>query len=171
MTSPLRVVAIVGSDTPPDQLLKSGLGRSSLVGSLEEASGRNVEISLLCWTKPASSADDGYRSLVVVGEGKTSPLNRLWDSAWSHRISRALNRTPIGRLVISLSPMDRSRIFWRAARAHPEAQMLLRSADVLLAVDLAAVKTAWIMRRATRSGQAFYGLDSAQKVFAARFRN
>lgn len=171
MTPPLKVVAIVGSDTPPDQLLKSGLGMYSLAGSLAEASGRKIELSLLSWTRPNSTADDSYRTVLAIGEAKTSLLNRLWDSAWSHRIARALNRSPIGRLVVSLSPMDRSRIFWRAARSHPEAQMLLRSADVLLAVDLAAVKTAWIMRRATRSGQAFYGLDSAQKVFTARFRN
>ena len=116
MKTTLQVVAIIGSPTDPDQLLRSALGESSLEDELELVSQRHVQVRLVSW-----------------------------------------------------SPSEESRVFWRAVRESESAVSVLNSADVLLAVDLAGVRTAWKTRRLNPSVDAYYGVASTLKVFATRF--
>lgn len=165
MNRPLRVVAIVGSSTDPDQLLRTALGGSSLAEELKKASRRDVTVELLSWS-PSLDLPHG----VVVGSAVNRPaVDRVLLRAGTPRLHSLLQRFSVGRLLNSLGPLDQSRIFWRAVREHEGALSALRSADVLLAVDLAAVRTAWKTKREHPSIEAYYGLASTLKVFSTRF--
>lgn len=165
MNSSLRVVAVIGSPTDPDQLLRSAVGGDSLQEELAKASGRDVILQLVSWS-PSEKFPQG----VVVGPtAGTLPLDRVLSRVGAVRLQSALQKYPAGRLLNSLGPLDQSRVFWRAVREREDAMSALRSADVLVAVDLAAVRTAWITRQNNPTVEAYYGLVSTLKVFATRF--
>lgn len=165
MKAGLRVVAIIGSSTDPDQVLRAALGGASLAKELEEASHRDVTVELVSWA-PSEEMPQG----IVVGSAPERPtLDRLLSRTGAARVHRALQKLSVGRLINSLGPLDQSRIFWRAVRENNDAMSALQSADVLLAVDLAAVRTAWQVRRRNSAIEAYYGLASTVKVFATRF--
>lgn len=165
MSHPLRVIAIIGSPTDPDQLLRSGLGSESLAEALEQASLREVDVQLVSWL-PSVDVPEG----VAVGALEyRAALDRTLERIGGNRLHGFFRKFPAGRLINSLGPLDQSRIFWRAVRKHEYAMQSLLSADVLLAVDLPAVRTAWEIRRRSKTAEAYYGLASTLKVFAARF--
>ncbi|WP_309071280.1 hypothetical protein [Arthrobacter sp.] len=165
MNAPLKVVAIIGSPTDPDQLLRSGLGEASLEEELERVSQRDVAVRLVSWL-PSRDIPEG----VVVGTPQRAPLvDRLLARIGAGKLQRVLQRYPAGRLLNSLGPLDQSRVFWRAVRENKSALSVLDAADVLIAVDLSAVRTAWITSRRNPSVDAYYGLASTLKVFATRF--
>lgn len=165
MNTALRVVAIVGSSTDPDQLLRAALGGASLAEELENASGRHVALKLVSWM-PSEDIPQG----IVVGSSAHRPaLDRVISGTGAASLHGMLQKFPLGRLLNSLGPLDQSRIFWRAVREHEGAMTALQSADVLLAVDLPAVRAAWKTRRSNPSIEAYYGLASTLKVFSTRF--
>jgi hypothetical protein len=67
-----------------------------------------------------------------------------------------LARSPIGRLLNSLGPVDQGRLFRRAVRSDSEAMAMLRAADVAIAADLAGVATAWTAVRRGWVSEAYY---------------
>ncbi|WP_169079689.1 hypothetical protein [Microcella alkalica] len=87
----------------------------------------------------APSAVD--RALVAVGAG---------------RLHARLRSFPLGRLLNSLGPLDEGRVLWRAARRNGAVRAALKDADVVIAVDAAAVKTAWLARRRGWTPEAYY---------------
>lgn len=165
MSSPLQVAAIIGSPTDPDQLFRSALGEDSLQEELAKASGRDVRLQLVSW-----SPSERFPQGVVVGPtAGTQAVDRVLTRIGAVRLQGVLQKYPAGRLLNSLGPLDQSRVFWRAIQKREDAMSALRSADVLLAVDLAAVRTAWKTRQNNPSVEAYYGLASTLKVFATRF--
>jgi len=166
---PLNVVIVVGSRSVPEQLFRSALGEASPHTALSRASGRDVRVSLLSLF-PASGGPE-IATAYAVSPSRTPLLDRLLAALPLARIEAVLSKSPLGRLLLSLGPTDPSRVFWRAVRADPAAMAMLASADVLLAADLPAVRTAWHTLRAGKVAEAYFGLQAAEKVFAARFRN
>lgn len=165
MKPTLRVVAIVGSSSDPDQLFRSAFGDESLEDVLAEASGRAVHVDLVTWSPSSTRPFDLH-----IGSGEEQPVfDRILARVGAIRLNAFLRRYAAGRLLSSLSPMDQSRVFWRTVRRNPKAMAKLKSADVLLAVDLPAVRVAWEMRRSDAELEAYYGLASISKVFASRF--
>lgn len=167
MDKPLNVILIVGAPTAPEELIRSALGGSTPKSALSRAAGRDVAVSLLSLATP--TALDGFASSHVVSPAKTPVTDRIIAMLSLDRVATALKASPPGRLLLSLGPTDPSRIFWRAVRADPDAMAMLRSADVLLAGDLPAVRTAWHLLRSKQVPAAFFGLQAAEKVFAARY--
>lgn len=167
MTAELRVGVLVGSNTDPDQVIRSAVGGESLVSALSRASGRTVHTVVITCV-PSSDYPEGH---VVRRDGHPfSLVERLLGVSILQRIYDALQRFPIGRLINSLGPLDQSRIFWRAVRKDPVVLSALQSCDVLVAADLAAVKTAWELRRKhPQTKQAYFGLGSTLKVFNSRY--
>lgn len=166
VNSCIKVVALVGSATDPDQILRSALADEALSDALATASGRQIELKLVSWLPSSDIALS-----VAVGEagGRRSAMDRLFSLKPPLRFHSALQKFPAGRLINSLGPLDQSRIFWRTVRKNELASSALSTADVLLAVDLPAVRTAWIMRRKNPSSEAYFGIGSTLKVFANRF--
>ncbi len=167
MSSPLKVLAIVGSPTTPDQLFMSALGSNRLADTLGAACGRDVEVSLLSWLPAADPAQ--FTATHSLAASDPGPIDRILRRIGMPRIDAVLRRTPPGRLILSLGPSDPSRVFWRAVQADPQAMALLAGADVVLAVDLPGVRTAWNALRAQLVEHAYYGIASTVKVFATRF--
>lgn len=63
---------------------------------------------------------------------------------------------PVAVSVTSPGPVDPRRVFGRTVKRHPEALRLLISADVVVATDLSATKTAWLPVHRGRVGE---GID------------
>lgn len=169
MDKPLHVVIVVGSQSEPEQLFRSALGQHSPQAALSRASGREVTVSLLSQLRASGSQD--LAASHVVSPSRTPFADRLIASLHLNRVDSLLRKSPLGRLLLSLGPTDPSRVFWRAVRADPAALAMLSTADVVLAADLPAVRTAWHVLHAGRVPEAYFGLQAAEKVFTAKFRD
>lgn len=86
--------------------------------------------------------------------------------SWVERILTFARRTALGRNAVRLTPLDPSRRLWRAARRDARLAELVRSADVVVAVDRDAIFTVWKMTRSRRYGTAWAAVYGAS---AARF--
>lgn len=167
MTSQLNVGILIGSATDPDQLIKSTLGDEPLADALSRASGRKISTTVVTWL-PSELHPTGYS--IASSKMQNSLADRFLNWAMLRRIYNIFQKFPAGRLINSLGPLDQSRIFWRAVRADPAVRSALEHCDVLIAVDLAAVRTAWELRRASTDGaEAFHGLGSSLKVLNSRY--
>lgn len=103
----------------------------------------------------------GTSEHIRLDESGRSVTDRILASAGAFALKSWLAKFPIGRLLNSLGPVDSNRVFWRAVRRHPDAMRLLRSADVAIATDLTATKTAWIAVHRGWVDDAFYDRRSA----------
>ena len=168
MDKPLNVVVLIGSRSVPEQVFRSALGDVSPRDALSRASGRNVTVSLLA--QLPVSEELKLTAAHVLSPRRTPLLDRILAKLPLGRPESMLRASPMGRLLLSLGPTDPSRAYWRAVRADPQAMALLSSADVLLAADLPAVRTAWHFLHSAKVPSAYFGLQAAEKVFAARFR-
>lgn len=167
MTSQLNVGLLIGSATDPDQLIRSTLGDEPVYDALSRASGRKINTTVVSWL-PSKLHPEGYS--IASSKRQNSLADRFLNGAMQRRLYNTFQKFPAGRLVNSLSPLDQSRVFWRAVRADPAVRSALEQCDVLIAVDLAAVRAAWELRRASINGaEAFYGLGSSLKVFNSRY--
>jgi hypothetical protein len=166
---PLHVVIVIGSQSEPEQLFRSALGEHSPQAALSLASGRDVEVSLLSRRLVQESRD--LAASHVLSPSRTPLPDRLFARLHLNRLEVLLRKLPLGRLLISLGPTDPSRVFWRAVRADPEALAMLSAADVVLAGDLPAVRTAWHLLHSGKVPSAYFGLQAGVKVFGSRFKN
>lgn len=168
MTSQLNVAVLIGSATDPDHVLTSTLGDEPLDVALSRAAGRDVHAVLISWL-PSKTHPEGYP--VAPNRQRINLADRALKTLGVQRLYDVLQRFPAGRLVNSLGPLDPSRVFWRAIRADGGARAAIQSCEVLIAVDLAAVRTAWELRRSSdiNATEAYYGLGSTLKVFNSRY--
>lgn len=123
------------------------------------ASLRDLSSHALTVIGPASDTDDA--SDVVVTLPRTI--------AWVERLKALAWRSAAGRNLVRVSPVDRSRLLWRAVRNDPRVLERIRAADVVVAADRDALLTVWKMTRAKRYGSswaAVYGVPAA--LFALR---
>ncbi|MFC9332423.1 hypothetical protein [Arthrobacter sp. NPDC057009] len=169
MDKPLHVVIVVGSRSVPEQLFRSALGELSPQAALRRAVGRDVSVSVLSQLPPDEAGD--LSAVHVVSPSRRPLADRVLARLPLGGAETVLRKSPLGRLLISLGPTDPSRVFWRAVRADPAALAMLSSADVVLAADLPAVRTAWQVLHTGKVPQAYFGLQAAEKVFTARFRD
>lgn len=100
----------------------------------------------------------------VVGPSRAS-LDRVLRALGAYALRDRLSRSPIGRLLNSLGPVDQGRVFWRAVRNDRGALATLKSADLVVASDLAAAKTAWIAAHRGWVREAIY--DHAARGYLA----
>jgi hypothetical protein len=171
MDNPLNVVIVMASRSVPEQVFRSALGEVSPRAALGLAAGRDVKVSLLSQVPASEELKLELTETHVLSPVPTPLLDRILAKLHLAPLENVLRRSPPGRLLLSLGPTDASRVFWRAVRADPSALALLSSADVLLAADLPAVRTAWHCLRSGKVASAYFGLQAAEKVFAARFKD
>lgn len=165
MSSSIRVVAIVGSTTDPDQLFRSAIGDEALDHALASVTERDIQLELVSWL-PSSGSE---RCISVGGTNRREPIaDRFFSIIRGKQLHGVLQKVSVGRLINSLGPLDQSRVFWRAVQMNDAALSALASADVLIAVDLPAVRTAWKIRHRNESCDAYFGLSSALKVLATK---
>lgn len=92
-------------------------------------------------------------------------------STLARRIEGFAWRSPLGRNLIRVTPLDRSRRLWRAARSDHRLRAILSTADIVVALDRDAILTVWKlarMRDADARWDAVYGGPAA--LFALKNR-
>jgi len=60
--------------------------------------------------------------------------------------------------------LDPTRTMWRAVRADRPAMSAARRADLVVAADLPAVRTAWSLLRRGDASRAVYGVSAAERL-------
>lgn len=91
--------------------------------------------------------------------------------AMARRIERLAWGSALGRNLIRITPLDRSRRLWSAARRDRTLHDLVREADVVVALDRDAILTVWKLSRKRELGvswDAVYGGTAA--LFALKNR-
>jgi hypothetical protein len=126
---------------------------------------------------PALSELEAHAELIRVAPSAKSPspglhpLEPLRSGPVAGRIEKMAWRSALGRNLVRITPLDRSRRLWRAARRDRALRDLVRSADVVVALDRDAILTVWKLSRMARPGEtwdAVYGGTAA--LFALRNR-
>jgi len=150
-----HIVVLIGSASDPLSLL-----RSAGAAPLGEV---NVRTTIIVAGSPQE--DSGFALHAV------TPATGILDRASQYLGLRALGRlavrSPIGRLLNSLSPADQSKVFYRAVRADQEAQRLISTATLLIAADAPAARTAWAYVHSGRAKHAVYTLEAARRHLSA----
>jgi len=152
------IVVVFGSNVGAGQASTLASEKSTLESLLDEATGR-VDVSIL--SLGMQRTVEGLASSVELGAAPKPVADRLLAAFGAYALRSRLAKIPIGRLINSLGPVDQGRVFWRAVRRSPEAVALLRSADVIIAADAPAVRTAWVAVRRGYCSDAFYDHRSA----------
>jgi hypothetical protein len=145
-----NVVVIIGSGW-------SAGGASVLAGdpsTLEAYIAEGASVSVLSFAFPRSvPGAAAHRDLAAA---RPPLLDRAARALGLIAVRDRLARSPIGRLLNSLGPVDQGRLFRRAVRSDSEAMAMLRAADVAIAADLAGVATAWTAVRRGWVSEAYY---------------
>lgn len=117
-------------------------GENSYLKTLLEEDAGNVDLTVLSFgfTREAQ----GLNRSIRIDSANSPALDRLLTASGAGTLYARLATFPIGRLINSVGPLDQGRVFWRHLRRDSQALDTLKRADVIVAADLAAVKTAWI---------------------------
>lgn len=161
MSAPVRIAVLVGSPVEPQHLIRTALGDVTPRQALARALDTEVSVSVISWS-PAAALSDAERTLALHGHAPGA-TDRLLRRLGAPSGSRWLARSPLGRLINSLSPADQSRVFARAVRRSPEALEILRECSIVIAADPPAVRTAWMLLHRGRVERALFGLPAAVK--------
>jgi hypothetical protein len=145
-----EVVVVIGSGW--------GAGGSAVLAGdpsvLETLIAEGASVSVLSYalerTVPGAAAQHDLAQV------RPPALDRALRAVGVFRLRDRLSRAPLGRLLNSLGPVDQGRVVRRVALSDAVARNLLRSADVVIAADLAGVATAWTARRRGWVTEAFY---------------
>lgn len=152
-SSSRRVVLLVGADGDTATAAVLGSESTPLSRILAHA-GEAIELSMVSWT--GQDSVDGLAAHARL-DGSSQPIaDRVLRALGAYALRRRFDGFPIGRLLNSIGPVAPGRVFWRAAKQHPEALRLLRSADVAIATDLDSTKAAWIAVHRGWVGEAYY---------------
>ncbi len=153
-----KVVLLFGSGKSSDEPHALSSESSLLSRLIEEASG-DIDISVISMVLPRQVSES--IALIRLDESNRSLMDKFLAASGLFALRERLASFPLGRLLNSLGPVDRGRVFWRSVRRSPEALSALKSATAVIAADPAAVKTAWIALHRGWADQAFYDRRSA----------
>jgi len=153
-----RIVLVFGSGTDAQSSTALASDSSELALLLKRSTGPlNIGVVSLGISREIAGTSEHIR-LDDAGAGLA---DRLLRAVGAFALSAWFARFPIGRLLNSLGPVDQGRVFWRAVRRQPDAMRLIKAANVVIATDVPATKTAWIAARRGWVTDAFYDHRSA----------
>lgn len=155
-----RVLLLVGSREPADRVLARAAGGGDLAERLAGAGGR-ADVTVVCRTAPQEPLPGVARVHVLADAGG---LAALGDSGGYRALDAAARRSVPGRVLATLSPIDEPRTVARAVRRDATAEALARESDLVVAVDLPAVRAAWTWLRRRLVPRAVYGVSTAERV-------
>lgn len=98
----------------------------------------------------------GVSEHIQLDDSDPGIADRLLAMTGVFAIRRWFETFPIGRLLNSLGPVDPSRVFWRKVKRNARALHLLKSANSVIATDLATTKTAWLAVHRNWTNSGFY---------------
>lgn len=142
------------SAQPTGELLDDEAGTSELLGLHDEpaTSGLSTDARLPGPTPPTKG--------VTATARVRRRLGRLLRRAKRQRVARLARRAIKGGLA---------RQFARACRSRP-ASTVLQDCDVVIALDVASIRTAWLVGRRNPHPAVVYGLDAGDRAVAAARR-
>lgn len=125
---------------------------------------RDVDLRLerpaiaICWGRSSVDAALLPGRVTIIDLSSVAPprAERLLHATGLVALTRALEKSAPGRLVASLSPAHRSRLF--AARVQASSEWAAQSGDAIIALDLHATRGAWLARKRTPGTTATLGL-------------
>lgn len=165
----LTVLVLVSNDAEVLERLDSNYSATGLVDALAAAAQREVSLTLAT-REPAKHATKPYAQSATIHSlsSTTAPFaDRLLATVKAAQLRAALTTTPLGRLINSLSPTDPSRVFARAYRHTPVKAS--QEFDLVIALDVAAIRTAWLLNKRHRSTGAVFG-DAAALTYLSEKR-
>jgi hypothetical protein len=107
----------------------------------------DATVRLVTW---AAHADDD----AVAVPARRSPLRA--------RVLTVAAKNVLGRSALRLSPWDEGAWFWRAARRDPGVVAAAQRADVIVAPERDAIRTAWELARRNTTAAAVFGYPAAR---------
>jgi FAD/FMN-containing dehydrogenase len=164
-TTARRIVLLFGSGIDAERSTALASEDSQLAVILRSAT-EPVDVSVISLGLSRMIAGTSEH-LRLDGSGR-SPTDRLLAAVGASAVKARFSAFPLGRLLNSLGPVDPGRIFWRTVRRNPDAMRLLRDADIAIAADLAATKTAWLAVHRGWVGDALYDHRSASVGISLR---
>lgn len=147
-----RVVLVFGPAADGERSGALSSESSELAARLADAGPTEVGVISLGLKRSIAGAAEHVR----LDGAAPSPTDRVFAAIGARTLQTRLARSPLGRLLNSLGPIDPNRVMWRAVRRDPAALQLLASADIVVAVDLSATKTAWVALRRGWASEAIY---------------
>lgn len=138
------IVLLFGSPVDAGRVSVLSSESSRLHTIIDEASGA-VNIDLISFGPEKVVA--GLRNVIHLKGKAESPIDASLRVLGAFALRRKFATFPLGRLLNSMGPVDPGRVFWRAVRRDSAAMEMIRCADVAIAADLPAAKTAWIALR------------------------
>lgn len=136
-----RVVFVFGSGI--DSLAATSLsGEATQLDRILESIEQPVEFYLIS-IGLAEGPSKFAKHLKLDGIG-SGPIDNFLRAIGAIKLRERLSTFPIGKLLNSLGPVDLGRVFWRVVKRSSEALEMLKTADVVVATDQPAIKTAWI---------------------------
>ena len=146
----------------------------------ELGGGPDLVIDALVWSPPQEPVDDVVRCFELIGpEEETGPDSAPSTDAWTEPPTKpavtglAQIRAGVKRRVLRRVPrrvrahlrrrkaQAASRAFWKRVRSTAAAHRLVREADLVLVVDVGAVRTGWHLARRNPDRSVVFGLPAA----------
>lgn len=152
------VVLLFGSDVDAGHVSTLASERSRLQSIIEEGAGA-VDVNLVSFGLDRTIP--GISTHVNLKGRSDGPVDTLLRMMGAFALRRKFATFPLGRLLNSMGPVDPGRVFWRAVRRNKTALEVIRRADIAIAADLPAAKTAWIALHRNLVAEAYYDHRSA----------
>ncbi len=153
------IVLLFGSEADAGAVSAVSSDRSRLQTIVDEAPGA-VDVHLISFGPVRAKSK--ITSQVNLGGSSKSSLDIVLRAFGAFALRRKFASFPLGRLLNSLGPVDQGRVFWRAVRRDAAAWATISSADIAIAADLPAAKTAWIVRHRNIVKEAHFDPRSAE---------
>lgn len=153
MSGTRRIVVVFGSGRETGRV--TGLtGEKSRLQTIVESASEPVRVDVISLGRHRRAT--GVASHVVIESHPESFIDRFLRLVGAYALRDVLAHSPIGRLLNSMGPVDQGRVFWRLVKRSPEALAMLRQADVAIAADMPAVRTAWTAKKRNWVSEAYY---------------
>ncbi|MBB5788402.1 hypothetical protein [Jiangella mangrovi] len=116
----------------------------------------DLPVDVVSWGPASAPLDDVAGTHLVVGPPKPARPTSL-----PGKVVRKLDRSKPGRALSRIVRGGLSRQFWARIRRSDDARRLLSGADVIVALDVASIRSAWSIARRRPDVVAVYGAAAA----------
>jgi len=157
----LNALLLVANDIEATERLESQYSSAGLADAIAAAANRDMVLTIAT-REPEKHTNKAYARDAIVHSmrAERAPLvDRLLLTISAEKLRTTLAKSPIGRLINSLSATDPSRTFARAYRQKPANAS--GHFDLVIAFDTAAIRTAWLFNKRDSTTAAFFGEAAA----------
>ncbi|QYH35605.1 hypothetical protein [Salinibacterium sp. M195] len=139
-----KVLVLIGG-VPNSSAGATLSGENSYLKTLLAENSGEIDLSVVSFGFPRDA--EALNQSIVLESVNKPLLDRLLNAVGARALYARLATFPIGRLINSLGPLDQGRVYWRHLRRDPAARAALKGSDIIVAADLAAVKSSWIAHK------------------------